>query len=127
MVFDAVVPEVAGILQAIRPGVMRIMTSGRAEGDWPGDRRRRILMKSWLHKHRLPIDMLFMREGGDQRVDSIVKKEIYERHIEPFFDVRYVIDDRPQVVQAWRELGLTVLQVKDPGILPPIARNVNAS
>jgi len=122
LIFDAVVPEVAAILHAVRPGVVRIMTSGRAEGDHPGDRRRRMLMKSWLHKHSLPIDLLFMREGGDQRVDSTVKREIFQRHIEPFFDVRYVIDDRPQVVQAWRDLGLHVLQVKDPGILPPIAR-----
>ena len=38
------------------------------------------------------------------------------------FDVRYVIDDRPQVCDIWRELGLRVMQVVDPGIEPPIAR-----
>lgn len=118
--FDAPVPVVAGLLRSIRPGVARIMTSGRAEGDHPGDRRRRFAMEDWLAKHDLPIDLLLMREGGDQRRDSIVKEEIYRRYIEPYFDVRFVIDDRPQVVQTWRELGLHVLQVTDPGIMPPI-------
>lgn len=118
--FDAVVPIVAGLLRSVRPGITRIMTSGRAEGDWPGDRRRKFLMQGWLDKHELPIDLLLMREGGDQRRDSIVKAEIYHRDIEPFYDVLFVVDDRPQVVETWRELGLPVLQVTDPGIMPPI-------
>lgn len=96
------------------------MTSGRMEGDWPGDRRRRFQMQDWLYKHRIPIDILHMRSGGDTRQDSIVKREMYERDIEPYFDVKYVIDDRPQVCDAWRSLGLPVLQVVDPVILPPI-------
>ena len=95
--FDSPVPVVAGLLHSIRPGVLRIMTSGRMEGDWPGDRRRRFQMKSWLHKHNLPIDILLMRSGGDTRRDSIVKREIYETAIEPICDVCYVVDDRPQV------------------------------
>lgn len=118
--FDAPVPIVAGLLRAIRPGIVRIMTSGRAEGDHPGDRRRRFAMVDWLVKHRLPIDVLLMREGGDQRRDSIVKAEMFDRLIEPFYDVRFVVDDRPQVVDTWRGLGLHVLQVTDPAILPPI-------
>jgi hypothetical protein len=121
MPFDAVVPRVAALLRSVRPDVTRIMVSGRAEGDWPGDRRRRFLMEDWITKWDLPIDALYMREGGDQRVDSTVKTEMYRTLIEPFFDVRCVVDDRPQVVAAWRALGLHVIQVTDPGILPPIA------
>jgi hypothetical protein len=93
------------------------------EGDWPGDRRRRIIMVDWLVKHQLPVDLLLMREGGDTRVDSTVKREMYERHIAPVYEVKYVVDDRPQVCSMWRELGLTVMQVTDPGILPPIGTN----
>ena len=119
--FDAVVPEVAALLHAVRPGVARIMTSGRAEGDHPGDRRRRFLMQDWIAKNGLPIDLLFMRAGGDQRLDSIVKEEMFRTHIEPHFDVRVVVDDRQQVVDMWRSIGLHVIQVKDPGILPAIA------
>lgn len=123
--FDAVVPVVAGLLRSVRPGVTRIMTSGRAEGDHPGDRRRRFAMQDWLDKNSLPIDLLLMREGGDQRLDSIVKREIYLRDIEPFYRVLFVVDDRPQVVATWQELGLPVLQVTDPGILPPITHQEN--
>jgi len=121
MPFDAPVPHIAALLRAIRPGVVRIMTSGRAQGDYPGDRRRLFQMRDWLAKHDLPIDVLIMRQGGDQRRDSIVKREMYDDLIAPFYDVRYVVDDRPQVVDMWRDIGLPVLAVRDPGILPPIA------
>jgi hypothetical protein len=123
--FDAPVPVVAALLRSIRPGVKRIVTSGRMAGDYRGDYRRWGLMWSWLRKHDLPVDLLYMRNGGDTRSDSVVKLEMYERRISPYYDVRYVIDDRQQVVDMWRSLGLPVLQVKDPGILPPIARQVH--
>ncbi len=118
--FDAPVPVVVGLLRSIRPGVVRIMTSGRAAGDRVGDNHREIAMRDWLHKHDLPIDILHMRQGGDQRRDSIVKREMYEELIEPFFNVLFVVDDRQQVVDEWRAIGLPVLQVTDPGIMPPI-------
>lgn len=123
--FDAPVPIVVGLLRSVRPGVTRIMTSGRMEGDWPGDRRRRFAMRDWLDKYDLPIDLLLMREGGDTRRDSIVKHEIYERLIAPHFDVRFVVDDRPEVCDTWEALGLHVLRVTDPVILPPIFNQIS--
>lgn len=125
MAFDAVVPSVLGTLQWARrtmPDVTIIMTSGRAGGDFPGDVRRRRQMEDWILKHQLPIDALLMRKGGDQRRDSIVKREMFEQSIEPQFDVLFAIDDRPQVCDLWRDLGIPLLQVTDPGILPPIAQ-----
>jgi hypothetical protein len=53
---------------------------------------------------------LFMRKAGDHRQDNIVKTEIYKIYIEPKYDVLFCIDDRQQVVDAWRALGLTCLQ-----------------
>lgn len=123
MPFDAPVPGVVAILEAWKlhvPDIMIIMTSGRAAGDYVGDTRRLIQMQDWILKHSLPIDAILMRKGGDQRRDSIVKAEMYEQSIEPFFDVQLVIDDRPQVADLWREIGLPLVQVKDPEILPPI-------
>lgn len=125
MQFDAVVPHVLATLlwaRRLMPDVVIIMTSGRAGGDWPGDTRRRALMEAWILKHNLPIDALLMRKGGDTRKDSIVKREMFEQSIEPFFDVLFAIDDRPQVCDLWRELGVPLMQVTDPGILPPIAQ-----
>jgi len=54
---------------------------------------------------------LYMRQVGDTRKDSIVKREIFDAHIRDEYDVRLVLDDRQQVVDMWRELGLTVFQV----------------
>lgn len=55
---------------------------------------------------------LFMRKAGDMRKDSIVKKELYEQNIKGKYNVLFVIDDRTQVVDMWRqELKLPCFQV----------------
>jgi len=56
------------------------------------------------------IKHLYMRPIGDYREDSIVKEEIYKTYIEPYFNVLFCIDDRQQVVDMWRKLGLVCLQ-----------------
>jgi hypothetical protein len=64
----------------------------------------------WLAAQQLPFDELYMRTEKDNRKDSIVKEELYRRHVEGVSEVAFVIDDRKQVVEMWRSLGLTVLQ-----------------
>jgi predicted secreted acid phosphatase len=55
---------------------------------------------------------LMMRSTKDYRQDTVVKREIFERDIAPYYDVEFVIDDRDSVVDMWRdELNLTCLQV----------------
>jgi predicted kinase len=56
---------------------------------------------------------LFMRAESDMRKDSIVKLEIFDRHIRDNYDIQFALDDRNQVVEAYRSIGLTVLQVAD--------------
>lgn len=56
---------------------------------------------------------LHMREEGDMRQDSVVKEEIYRKEIEPRFNVHLVLDDRNQVVDMWRKLGLPCWQVAE--------------
>lgn len=67
----------------------------------------------WLYKHAIGLTELHMRTTGDHRKDYIVKQELYEKHIKGKYNVIWVIDDRNQVVQMWRSLGLTCLQVAD--------------
>ena len=67
--------------------------------------------KQWLKDHEVPYDDFYIRKAGDFRKDNIIKSEIYMDHIRPKYDVKYVIDDRDQVVEMWRSLGLRVLQV----------------
>lgn len=68
---------------------------------------------SWLCKNDIPYRHLYMRKAGDDRKDYIIKKEIYEEHIKDKFNINFVLDDRDQVVQMWREQGLKTLQVAE--------------
>jgi predicted kinase len=54
---------------------------------------------------------LFMRKAGDDRADYVVKYEIFDREIRDNYDVRLVLDDRDQVVDMWRGIGLQCWQV----------------
>ncbi len=69
---------------------------------------------AWLDRHvGVSHDGLHMRVTGDQRKDSIVKAEIFDREIRDRYHVVGVFDDRAQVVRMWRSLGLTVFQVAE--------------
>lgn len=73
----------------------------------------RAATEAWLAEHAGVQFDLYMRPAGDTRKDSIVKRELFDQHIREQYDVRLVIDDRNQVVEMWRSLGLTVLQCAD--------------
>jgi hypothetical protein len=67
---------------------------------------------SWLKKFNIIFDILLMRQTGDMRKDAIVKKEIVDESIWNKYYIRFVLDDRNQVVDMWRqELGVACLQV----------------
>jgi predicted kinase len=54
---------------------------------------------------------LYMRQTGDKRKDAIVKEEIFNSFIKDKFYISHVLDDRNQVVEKWRQMGLTCFQV----------------
>ncbi|MET0416619.1 MAG: AAA family ATPase [Actinoplanes sp.] len=82
-----------------------IFCSGRTAGC-------RDATEKWLAKHvAVPYEALHMRAVGDTRKDSIIKVEIFDREIRDRWNVLAVFDDRRQVVDAWRAIGLTVFQV----------------
>lgn len=66
----------------------------------------------WLEENGVPYDEIYTRESGDNTKDAIVKRDLYRRHIEPKYRVKFVLDDRNQVVDMWRSLGLKCLQVQ---------------
>lgn len=69
---------------------------------------------AWLLANNFPppaYHKLYMRAAKDFRKDSVVKYELFNNHIRPFYYVQFVLDDRDQVVKMWRDLGLTCLQV----------------
>ncbi|WP_431166678.1 HAD family acid phosphatase [Tenacibaculum halocynthiae] len=68
--------------------------------------------ESWLKKHEVIYDKLWMRKPKDYRKDSIIKEEIFRREIDNKYFIEFVLDDRNQVVDLWRkELKLPCLQV----------------
>jgi len=99
---DLVNEPVRSILQ--NSGKAIIFVSGREDKFKPQT-------LAWLAKHNISFNGLYMRQSGDTRKDSIVKREIYDEFILDKYNVAYVLDDRDQVVRVWRDLGLTCLQV----------------
>jgi hypothetical protein len=65
----------------------------------------------WLKYHDIRYSKLFMRANGDTRPDYEVKKEMFDTVIRDKYNVEFVFDDRPQIVDLWKSLGLTVFNV----------------
>lgn len=102
---DTLNEPVANLAIALsKAGWIVIYCSGRMEAAREGS-------IDWLCYNGLPRGALFMRADGDFRKDNVVKKEIYLQQIEPFYEIIAVIDDRQQVVDMWRDLGLPCFQV----------------
>jgi predicted kinase len=65
----------------------------------------------WLSHYNIPYDLLLMRKEGDYRKDVIIKKELYDNFIKNNHHIISVYDDRPSVVDGWKEMGLFVFDV----------------
>ena len=61
--------------------------------------------------HGVTYEQLHMRKKGDMRKDAVIKKEMFEKHVKNNFNVCFIFDDRQLVVEMWREMGITCLQV----------------
>lgn len=105
---DKVNFQLANLINTLDPSIKVIFMSCRE--DWCKD-----TTIQWLLNNVANIDKdyaLFMRKSGDYRPDEIIKKELYEAHIEGKYNVLAVFDDRDKVVNMWRnELGLLCCQV----------------
>lgn len=69
--------------------------------------RWRQLTMTWLLKHKINIDELLMRPDDDFRSSPELKLEIIKSYLE---DNVIAIDDREDVVTAYRGAGITALQ-----------------
>ena len=85
-------------------GVSIIYVSGRP-AEWE------FLTTHWLRLHGLPDGKMYMRSNGDHRPDDVIKKEIYDRDIDPSYRIIACYDDRPRIIRMWRSLGLHVVDV----------------
>lgn len=108
---DAPVYDIIDLVHAYSlycPMVTIVFLSGRDSicrsktGEWLSD---------YFEPEIFKLENLFMRPEGDMRKDSIVKEELYRKHIEGKYYVDFVVDDRQQVVDMWRSIGLRCIQV----------------
>ncbi len=83
-----------------------LYVTGRNEG-------MRRLSLNWLKRRNAPDGLLLMRSNKDYRPDTVIKKQIFERKIEPFYDIAFALEDRPHIAKMWRELGIVCLLCSD--------------
>lgn len=106
---DTPVEEVIHVVHSLNSNNHIVFMSGRDESC-------RADTEEWIRRHIfISGDIeLYMRGAGDMRKDSIVKKELFMKHIAPKYYTVACLDDRKQVVDMWREeLGLKCLQVAE--------------
>ena len=104
---DTIDPIVEEIVNAFSKRYTIIICSGRPEPS-------REININWLSFYNIPYNKMFLRKRKDTRADYVIKKEIYEKYIEPNYRIKFVLDDRDSVVEMWRSKGLKCLQV-EPG------------
>lgn len=99
----------AALNNAELAGYVIIIVSGR-------DEEYREVTEKWLGDNNVYYDYLYMRptEPGPKREDSIIKYELFNKHIRDRFDVQGVYDDRHRVLRMWRALGLTTFHINGP-------------
>jgi len=104
---DSANVPIIDVIQALADkGLVIIVVSGRDEvcrGD----------STDWLARYLQRPFILLMRRCGDNRRDEEVKREMWDEHIHPHFNITIAFDDRSRCVDLWRSLGVTTLQVAD--------------
>lgn len=88
-----------------KAGYQIVLLSGRED-------KFRAPTERFLEKHSIGFDALLMRKTADNRKDSIIKKEIFDAEVKDKYFVEFILDDRNQVVDMWRnDLKLPCFQV----------------
>lgn len=66
--------------------------------------------EKWLVDNGIFYTEMYM--STDDSHDTDTKSKIYEKYIQPVYDVEFVIEDRNSVVKMWRDLGLDCFQIE---------------
>ena len=98
-------PPVVKLAQMLaEDGFTIIIFSGRTD-------KTKFTTRSWLSNNRIPFHKLVMRDAKRHFMpDNQLKKQLLDDHVN-IDDIFLVVDDRQQVVDMWRSLGLNVFQV----------------
>ncbi len=103
---DRVIPHVAAYIRSLyESGQINVFIFSGRDGSCME------LTKEWLDTHEIGYDGLFMREAGSQVNDSIIKEELFDKHIKGKYTVSHIVDDRAQVCKMWESMGFNVMNV----------------
>ena len=103
---DKPIQEILDMLRVLSTAYFIVGVTARPE-------RWRKMTMEWLLKYNVPIDELLMRPDNDFSRAPELKIILAQRHFEGKLndDVAFVLDDREDVVCAFRAIGITALQV----------------
>lgn len=99
-------PVIQIVKKVLKSGVNGLFVSGRPDSCKDATWR-------WLSNNVVVPYDLIMRKTGDRRADYIVKRELFDKYIRYNYNVLGAFDDRNQVVDMYRSLGITVFQVAE--------------
>ena len=68
---------------------------------------------AWLKDNNIRFNEIYMRAEKNIEKDSVIKRRLFDDCIRGRYNIEYVLDDRNQVVEMWRGMGLTCLQVAE--------------
>lgn len=107
MNLDLPIPYVIEAVRALRgSGWKVVMCTGR------GAQNKQVTV-DWLGKHGVGYDAIYTRAAKDYRRDDIIKEELLVQARADGFDPDVVFDDRNQVVDMWRRVGVPCVQVAE--------------
>jgi len=82
-----------------------IITSARNE-------RHRDVTTDQLNQWGIKYERIYLRDDNDFRPDHIIKTELFAEILKDGYTPRIAIDDRQQVVDQWRKIGIHCWQVE---------------
>lgn len=105
--FDTpILPVVSLVHDLVGKGMTLLMCSGRSE-------KNRDETVQWLDRLKLKPEVLLMRKNRDFRADNLVKSDMLNELFGLGYSPSFTLDDRNQVVQMWRDRGITCIQVAE--------------
>jgi beta-phosphoglucomutase-like phosphatase (HAD superfamily) len=75
------------------------------------DARYEQVTRDWLTKYGITFDALYMRPWGDQRRDSVVKREILAQMRGDGYNPTLAVDDNPAVIEVWESEGIRTITI----------------
>jgi len=101
---DALFPEVKALTNAMFAVADVFICTGRPSNYFEQT-------QDWLREHGIKYDAMIMRQAGDTRPDTVVKKNMLDLIRGRGWNVLFSVDDRPNVVEMWRANGVPCLAV----------------